>query len=563
MYRLFDEHKIRQVKELTGELWDFHAVTSSDNAKTIKVAVPSSWQSYPDTVCHVGKGIYEKDVYCGGNVRFVFKGVAHTADVFLDGKKIAHHYNAFTEFDAVVKNLTEGMHHLEVVADNTLDENSALHVENDYFNYGGITRPVVMESIGDLFVKRTFFEPILSGDKWGARVKVVISNLSESEKSGTLTVSFAHKDHRTNICEKRIFFESSGCADVTLELEFEDIDVKPWNPEAPCLYDLVATITDDAGQETDDLKDRVGFRVVEVRDNKIFINGEQIKIKGLCRHEEHPMFGSSLPVTAMEQDLMILKDLGANSVRTTHYPNDERFLDLCDEQGILVWEENHARGLSEEQMRNPHFEEQAEDCIKEMINSHYNHPSIYIWGILNECSSDTEYGAQCYKKQYDLIKELDSTRPRSSASCKFKTDICFGYPEVVSYNIYPLWYHNTDPKEYLDDLYNWIQTDTEGKDKPFLITEIGAGAIYGFRSNMSVKWSEEYQAKALERQLKAVLGSDYCSGVYIWQFCDGKVSDEWWNIRPRTMNNKGVVDEYRRPKLAYEVVKRIFNEVGV
>ena len=77
-------------------------------------------------------------------------------------------------------------------------------------------------------------------------------------------------------------------------------------------------------------------------------------------------------------DLLLLKDLGANSVRTAHYPNDERFLDLCDELGILVWEENHARGLSLEQMQNPNFEPQAEQVTREMVLFHYNHPSIYI-----------------------------------------------------------------------------------------------------------------------------------------------------------------------------------------
>ena len=85
----------------------------------------------------------------------------------------------------------------------------------------------------------------------------------------------------------------------------------------------------------------------------------------------------------MQHDLMLIKDLGANSIRTVHYPNDELFLDLCDEQGILVWEENHARGLSEENMRNPHFKQQCGDCIREMITAHYNHPSIYILSLIH------------------------------------------------------------------------------------------------------------------------------------------------------------------------------------
>lgn len=116
------------------------------------------------------------------------------------------------------------------------------------------------------------------------------------------------------------------------------------------------------------------------------------------------------------------------------------FLDLCDELGILVWEENHARGLSLEQMQNPRFEAQAEQVIREMIDAHYNHPSVYIRGILNECASDSEYGKTCYEKQFSLIRALDRSRPCSFASCKFKTDPCFGLCDVVSYNIYPLWY---------------------------------------------------------------------------------------------------------------------------
>lgn len=173
-------------------------------------------------------------------------------------------------------------------------------------------------------------------------------------------------------------------------------------------------------------------------------------------------------------------------------------------------------------------------------------------------ASDTPFGRACYEKQFALIRSLDGSRPCSFASCKFKSDLCFGLPDVVSYNIYPLWYHDTPPAEYLADLYGWVQT-TEGRGKPFLVTEIGAGGIYGFRAPYMPKWSEEYQAKALREQLGAVFSFPQCSGVYIRQFCDIRVSDEWWGGRPRTMNNKGVFDEYRRPKLCRSAVEEIFS----
>ena len=332
-------------------------------------------------------------------------------------------------------------------------------------------------------------------------------------------------------------------------------------PDTPEMYYVEAALTDNESEAViDDYIDRFGFREIKLQGKHILMNGKKLRIRGLCRHEDHPQFGCALPYGAITADLEIIKHLGANSVRTSHYPNDEVFLDLCDEQGILVWEENHARGLSLEDMKNPNFEPQAEQVIREMIPAHYNHPSIYIWGILNECASDSEYGKECYEKQFKLIKELDTSRPHSFASCKFKTDICFGLPDVVSYNIYPLWYHDTPVDEYLDDLYQWIQNETEGAGKPFLITEIGAGGLYGYRNPYSSKWTEEYQAEALKKQLKAVLDYKDCCGVYIWQFCDIRISEEWFGGRPRTMNNKGIVDEYRRRKLAYSVVKRIFEQ---
>ncbi len=93
-----------------------------------------------------------------------------------------------------------------------------------------------------------------------------------------------------------------------------------------------------------------------------------------------------------------------------------------------VWEENHAQGLGEEDMRNKNFERQGEQVVHEMIGAHYNHPCIYIWGILNECASDSDYGKDCYRRQFELIRSLDDSRPCSFASCKFKTDRCFGLP---------------------------------------------------------------------------------------------------------------------------------------
>jgi len=553
MIRMFQTHQVRSCQELTGTLWEFMPCQGEYAGRVYQVATPCCWENHPDFMNYRGEGIYRTSFNAAGTIRLEFKGVSHTATVTLDGKQIASHYNAYTIFDAVVRDLDRGDHILEIKADNRFSEKSALHIPNDYMSYGGISRPVVLEEIGELYIRQIHVTPYRRNGLWHVRVEMAIENLSECPQCISACVQITE--------DKECTWEnvSVGAGEQIIlsgELSFEQ--AVPWTPDNPQLYYVTGQIIKE-GTVIDDLIDRFGFREIQVKGQNIYLNDFPVKIKGVCRHEDHPQFGCALPFAAIAADLEIIKDLGANSIRTAHYPNDEIFLDLCDEQGILVWEENHARGLSLEDMKNPNFEEQAEQVIHAMISEHYNHPSIYIWGILNECASDSEYGKQCYEKQFAIIKELDQTRPHSFASCKFKTDLCFGMPDVVSYNIYPLWYHDTPADTYMDDLYNWVQNETEGAGKPYLITEIGAGGIYGYRAAHEPKWSEEYQAKTLEKQLRAVLSHPHCSGGYIWQFCDIRVSDEWFGGRPRTMNNKGIVDEYRRRKLCYGVVKKIFH----
>jgi len=255
----------------------------------------------------------------------------------------------------------------------------------------------------------------------------------------------------------------------------------------------------------------------------------------------------------------IMQDMGVNALRTCHYPNDERFLDLCDERGILVWEENHARGLGLENMQNLNFNKQCEDCISEMIENHYNHPSIIIWGILNECASETKKGRAKYKTQYDQIKSMDTTRPTTSATCRHFTDICLDLSDIVSVNMYSGWYKDEPIKERNKDEIEWIN-NSGGDGKPIIISEFGAAAIYGYRNRSRCKWSEERQADIIEESLNVYMNDDNITGVFIWQFADCRVTEEgpWFETRARCHNNKGVVDEYRRPKIAYDIIKEKF-----
>lgn len=553
MIRLFDTHRIRSVRELDG-MWDFK-MEGFD--KSYRMPVPSCWEQHPDFLSHRGKGTYTRSVYIEqeGNIRIEFKGVSHTADMYFDGEKIAHHYNAFTPFSAVVKNVSSGSHEIKVEVDNTFGEHSALHIPNDYYTYGGITRPVSLELVPDVYIKNVHFTPCMSDGKWSAKIEVSVCNLSDEPVNAEIRSTLGG-------CAMSGSVKLKGGSEAAVVFEQEFDGVKPWSCAEPNLY-MLNTVLSVNGGETDDLIERVGFRTVEVRDTKIYLNGSEMYLKGFNRHEDYAVDGCAVTLQHMVQDMDMMQDMNVNAVRTCHYPNDERFLDLCDERGIMVWEENHARGLLLKDMQNPNFEQQCEDCIKEMIENHYNHPSIVIWGILNECAAETEEGRRMYAKQYEQIRSMDTSRPTTSATCRHFTDICLDLPDVVSFNMYSGWYKDCPIDERNDQEIEWIKK-SGGDNKPIIVSELGAAAIYGYRDRSRCKWSEERQADLIRDNLEVYMNDDRITGVFIWQFADCRVTEEgeWFATRARCHNNKGVVDEYRRPKMAYDTVKEMFKKYG-
>lgn len=554
MIRTFKTHDVRKQMELTESLWEFEPCAGNYAGQKFPVAVPGCWENHPLFADYRGEGIYRKTFQAQGNVRIECKGVSHTATVYLDGHEIGHHYNAYTPFSVVVSDLEPGRHMLEIKADNRFHKDSALHVPNDYMSYGGISRGVVVEELSDLYLEYVHVKTYRENEQWHVQVKAAVNVLKIRQNDEDITIQGKIKDTAfewklTDTAKKHYEF----CTDLKID------GIEEWSPETPVLYQVeLQMLRED--EVIDDLIERFGFREICVQGKYILLNGKKLRIKGVCRHEDHPDYGCALPYQTIYNDLVLIRQMGANSIRTAHYPNDEIFLDLCDELGILVWEENHARGLEEDRMKHPLFEEQAEQVIREMIFYHYNHPCIFIWGILNECASETLFGRSCYEKQFQLIREMDDSRPCIFASCKFFGDICFDLPDVVSCNLYPRWYVDKPVRDYLNEVYDWIVEDGNGKGKPFIVSEIGAGGLYGCHNAYHGKWTEEYQADALSEQVSECLKFSESIGVYIWQFCDVRVSSEWFAGRPREMNNKGVVDEYRRPKAAYGRVKEIFEQ---
>lgn len=559
MLRLFRTNEIRQVVELEGD-WDFEPTGQDDaipKSYQYRIPVPGCWEMHPKLHTYRGKGVYRRTIHITEKtaVRLLFKGVSHTARVFFDGVEVAQHYNAYTPFTSpLIADVDAGEHELVVMVDNSFNENSKLHIANDYYTYGGIIRPVGIEYIQPVHIKHLQFTPSYENGQWQASIAAVVTNASAK----TAQVQLQGLLGDTPISFDVASIQAGETAIIRTSSVFPQVEA--WSNGSPALYKLqVQLFRDGETQASDDLIERVGFRTVTTENGRIQVNGEDIVLKGFNRHEDHPIVGASFPYQLMVQDMELMIEAGSNAVRTSHYPNDERFLDLCDERGIYVWEENHARGLGIEHMMDPKFQEQCLVCNIEMVENHYNHPSIIIWGILNECASNTPEGRAMYREQLEQIRALDQSRPLTYATHHREHDICFDLADIISFNLYPQWYTDEDPGELVDRARGWAET-LGGAGKPIIMSEFGGDGFYGMRDASRVRGTEERQADIIESNLAAYTSRPYISGMFIWQFCDCRVVEDlgWLFSRAGTQNSKGIVDKYRRPKLAFEVVKKYF-----
>ncbi|MDL2300940.1 beta-glucuronidase [Lachnospiraceae bacterium OttesenSCG-928-D06] len=569
MARIFNQHKIRECIQLP-EVWNF----SAKGKKISRMPVPCCIETNPELINYKGEVKYETEFTGSGNIRLAFSGVSHTAFVSLNGEALGSHYGAYGEFDFICTNLEEKSHKLSLTVNNAFGKEASINFPNDYYTYGGITRPVVIQKLKDVYIKQVHFTPFLENGTWKSKTEVLVENISEQEQEIKIALSLCEVADSTNVdqmaikqgdSEKKIVLQGGEKREICFVHDYEQ--VKEYSHEHPALYYLTTLLFVGSGNDEeknmvciDDYIDRVGFKHMEIKGSDILMNGEKLIIKGFNRHEDYGDFGCAIPLSAMYRDLQLVINSGANCVRTSHYPNDERFLDLCDENGILVWEEGHARGMSEELMSNPLFIDQEKLTLREMMEQHYNHPSIFVWGLLNECCDFTELGKDCYTKLVAYMRTMDQSRPISYAACHYGKAASFDLVDIVSLNMYPGWYTDSSTAEFLEEGTKWAE-ENGGLGKPILISEIGAGAVYGYRDARHAKWTEERQEELLTEQLQTIFEKERYSGAIIWQFADCRVDEEWFANRPKSENNKGIVDKYRREKLAYSKVSEIFHSV--
>lgn len=563
------QHSIRPVSLLNG-LWDFSflgpiqldSFSPAGMPATEKMPVPSAFDALPAYAGRRGAAAYRIRFHVppGRPARLEFAAVSMWARIFIDGIPRQEHACGYAPFAVEAPPAAQAERELVVLVDNRFDfERVPMHEEYfDFYQYGGIIRDVALHvlPVAAPFIDHVHVRPA-AGYRAGA-VEVTIQLAGRVPERLTLTTRF---DGTAPVRQVDV-----PVRDARISLALEVPAPRVWAPGSPHLHTLeVVLISPDDDAGTDDAIVRFGLRRIEARDGELWLNEEKLQLRGYNRHEWHPNYGPCTPPLQLYADLQQLRDLGCNFVRGSHYPQDQRFLDLCDELGFLVWEENLGWGQREKTFASEKFSRDHETALRAMVRASANHPSVVIWGFLNEAGTDSDYVRPVFERTVRLLRELDPTRLISYASMFALTDRHFDLVDLIALNVYPGWYGCEGVEQPLDLIVPFVakclaHLDTAGfRDKPAIVSEIGAEGLYGWRDAHHDFFTEEFQADYLRTACEAALEHPRCSGIALWHFSDVRTYGGGWSLkRPRTFNNKGTLDEFRRPKAAYAAVRKVF-----
>lgn len=520
------------------------------------VSVPSVWNTQMGLLTYEGVAYYQREFYTdGGTLCFRFGGVMTEATVWLDDMLLGSHYGGFCQFELIARDVCAGTHRLTVRADNRFDEHSIPQKRVDWYHYGGICRDVEVERLQGICTLDAHLEYVLNPDRTAAdyRFAMTLYNADAREITAPLALTLGGEPvYAGNV---------TLAAGETLEWHSPMLRLNAphlWDPEDPYLYTM-AVETD-----TDGLLDRVGFRSVEVKPEGVCINGRRVELLGVNRHEEHPDWGFAFPVGLMKRDLDIVRDMGCNTLRGSHYPNSRVFMDMLDERGMLFWSEIPiwGCGFSQEALGDPVVVERGLAMHREMVKHYYNHPSIIIWGMHNEIRSDTPEALEMSRIYYDYLKTNGGNRIVTYASNRPMDDICMKYADLICLNVYHGWYGGGE-KESWDGFVEDFRSRRKAlglEHVPVVMSEFGAAGLYGHHTFDNIPWTEEYQAELIAYCLELFHRDPMMCGTYVWQFCDIRTCRRQGLDRARGFNNKGLVNEYRKPKAAYHAVRRLYRE---
>lgn len=511
--------------------------------KPEKVNLPHTWNAVDgqsDRNYYRGKCSYQKTIqrYDGVTVLEI-NGANTRAEVFVNGVFAGEHINGYGMFRIdITPYLTKDENELLITVDNSSD--SLLYPQvADFTFYGGLYRdvniicslPETHLSLLDKSKNGVYITPMVNGD-------VYIKSYTEGDTSGT-TKEFEIFDADGASVAKGVY---SGDAEaVKLHVDGPTL----WNGrENPYLYTLAARIK--CGDEIiDEVKDSFGFREFEFDSEKgFFLNGKHLKLKGVSRHQDREFMGNALTLKEHKEDIDLICEIGANSVRLAHYQHDEKFYEECDKKGLLVWAEIPVISNFSKKKQ-----PQARFMLEELIRQNYNHPCIYCWGVENEITmgppSPSMY--KCIKELDGIARALDETRPTACAQiAKASSTSKLNYiTDILGYNHYFGWYLQT-----VSQIETWLDKFHEVNPQIKLcLSEYGAEGITTLHSSSPVQgdYSEEYQAYFHEKYLEAINKRDWLWGSYVWNMFDfGSAIRNEGGVRGR--NNKGLVTIDRKIK---------------
>ena len=577
------ESATRERKSLSG-LWRF-AVDPEDVGRqaqwwerrlpgTAEAPVPASYNDlFADTAIrdHVGDAWYQTDVRIPGrwaDERIVlrFDSATHRAVVWVDGTQVAEHEGGYTPFEADITAIVEPgtEHRITVVVNNVLSwqsippgivEDGRQKYFHDFFNYGGLHRPVWLYTTPRSHITDVTVVTDLDGREGTVRYR--------AEASAGLEVRAVLRDAEGT--EVATATGSEGALRVA--------DVHPWRPGEGYLYELGVELWGDGEAPVDSYALPVGVRTVRVDGQRFLINDEPFYFTGFGKHEDSAVRGKGHDDAFMVHDFALMKWLGANSFRTSHYPYAEEVLDYADRHGIVVIDETAAVGLNmglaggvfgtqgyitfSEDTINDATREVHRQAIEELIARDKNHPCVVLWSIANEPESETPASRAYFEPLAAETRRLDPTRPIGFVNVMLAPvdqDVCSDLFDVLMLNRYYGWYtHSGDLAGAERALEAELRGWADKYDKPIIMTEYGADTVAGLHSVTVSPWTEEYQTELLEMTHAVFDRIDAVVGEQIWNFADFATALGSWRVDG---NKKGVFTRDRRPKSAAQHLRR-------
>ena len=513
-----------------------------DTAPTMKV--PGDWNTQDERLFFYEGTVWLQryfDYQPQGDRRALlyFGAVNYDCHVYVNGKKAGHHVGGFTPFNFDVTDLLhEGRNFVIVKVDNKRCASAVPTQIFDWWNYGGITRDVMLLSVAPSYIESYSLQldKTLKGKK---RFLDFSLQLNRKEAGREVTL---------NIPELKL--KQKFVTDVNGEIHSSlftlHSSLKLWSPENPKLYHVVLTL------DGEDLSDSIGFRTIETHGKQILLNGNPIFLKGISMHEEKPNGGGRANSTDDARTLLTwAKELGCNFVRLAHYPHNEYMVREAERMGIMVWSEIPCYWTIDWKNESTYLN--AQQQLTDMIARDKNRANIIIWSIANETPHSAERDA-FLGKLATYARTQDSTRLISMAMevtgaanyVNRLQDNMNKYVDVVSFNQYVGWYRdvNDAPKMRWEIPY----------DKPVIISEFGGGAKYGLHGAKNQRWTEEFQEN-LYRENTAMLDKiDGLAGTTPWILKDFRSPRRVLTGIQDYYNMKGLVSDKGKRKKAWYVL---------